>query len=916
MLSFQALTNEEIKYICDHIPFSDIRQYFKKNSKEFSDIMPGFRSDRLSESNAKKALQRNINKHFVSSFLESEVNIWLKKIERRCKALTDTGHSKEVALFNSLADSVFCDNCELYFKLTEQEYTDEYISLFREAMLLSQRLSDAEAKIPLEEETTNYKELLEEATSKLSELQEQLNESQAKEETLSKEAIEKDSLISKQEEELKRIKCELVNSETHSANMQSELDYYHKLDNYSDVDFVDDEFSQYQHVSVGQIRHNPSGKPYIIRLADIVNGELIPFVKKDAPTIFENRTTLYWFDGPSEEEYIGVWCWDAIPNETDNTKDYITSSYNSRSKLNRIVELSQCKSINEIADLLIDGIELNLSKEKTLFVCTTTSGILEGLLCNPESLETSGNKVKLLPSVFKLPQFAISPSDIVTLSGRNYYKRMNLGLPQSLYRIRSPYDAVKELVLKRVTISGLHDIGLTKKEAQKSKQFLSNIPTESLIEELSDAYACTTEEANEHVNGFIQHADEYLSENDLDIRVLSLALERNPKLIETCMNQLTDRWETENATKIEEAQKRLDNIEQTANDIEQSIASLNQEKVTLTNELSSINEHIEKAKQLAGNIEVATTQRIEKAQQNVADFVADMAFVSASSHPVSPSTSLIKDDSISVYKSNMPFINGDIIDDIDTFEEELTENITLLGYDEAVAVEMAQAISFSICNKLPVIIGENSTTLAQCIAVTIGGKDLSEIFVSYKSSTIDQINQIISEEEDTLPKVYLIHGVFDGYNINLFNEVSNILIRSTTNVLFLLSLEGINPSMITESIWNKAIFVDGDEGLIGLSDHQITAHSFNMDFIRTIDNVEFKNKRKTLLPYLPLISNTQLRLYSKYLTAYNVELNDSATILNQMITTCRSAGKEDELKVLFHDNGIANGEKMIEKVSE
>ena len=118
---------------------------------------------------------------------------------------------------------------------------------------------------------------------------------------------------------------------------------------------------------------------------------------------------------------------------------------------------------------------------------------------------------------------------------------------------------------------------------------------------------------------------------------------------------------------------------------------------------------------------------------------------------------------------------------------------------------------------------------------------------------------------------------------------------------------------LTRSAWNRAIYVDGDEGLSGIEVKPVHALDIQMPFVRSIDSDDYKNKKKGLMPLAAILTNTQICFYSKYLAAYNVGLNDSPTILNQIIVSALSSGKTKELNEIFRENGISNGVKMIEK---
>ena len=213
--------------------------------------------------------------------------------------------------------------------------------------------------------------------------------------------------------------------------------------------------------------------------------------------------------------------------------------------------------------------------------------------------------------------------------------------------------------------------------------------------------------------------------------------------------------------------------------------------------------------------------------------------------------------SASVFKSVMCHTDSGQVDDLDTFEEELTENLTVIGYKDEFAVEMAQAISFCICNRLPILLGENATALAKCVAATIGGEELTEVFVGGQSTVIESLYKLMEGKRADYPLVYLVHGVFDGYSNNLFNEISNLTRNTSLNTVVFLSLQGIAPNMIINSVWSEAFYIDGDSGIERISDGPVHAVNPVMEFTREIDMDEYEASRKELRSFSSVLSNIQ-----------------------------------------------------------
>lgn len=913
MVKLTELSQDEIKYICGNISPLLVRDYFQNFPKEFGKIRPGFRAEKMSDSDTMSVLVKNVNRPFISTFLEKFISDWLSQIEKHYQELEDEGFSHGEALLKTIPESVFCDDCNLYFKLTGQNYDEDYICLFRDALTLARKTAEEEKEEYPDNGEVSASEMLEEASTKIQELSAELDKSRKYGDSLKKSLQKSEEHASILQEDNESVRDRLQEAESVITDMQAELDHYRYLDRYADEGFQQDDFRQFQFVSIGQVSHDYNGQVWINRIADIVEGEVWEFYADDnEPHYFDNRDRLYWKNGPDEENAIAIWSWRADPRDTDPTKDFITCEHNRNARFTEVVEFPQCKTLADMIEVLSGGFEKNFVSEKVLFVCTTPSGTKEGLLCSPENLVCTGNKAYLSASVFMLPHYSVKPSDTIKLAGIRIHRKMNLGIPQSVFRVRTPYDAVKGMILSRVSIPILRDYDLSRKEAQGCRRFLEEIPTRTLVQELADAYACTEKEAREYVEGFIEHADTYISSTDLDMNILGKALARNSELIELCKNQLSNEWEEENADRIADARCRLEELEKSAEEKRIEAEMSLRMKNELLGEIESLRREAEEKERLAAEVEEKIAERIEEAKRNAAEFISTMAFMPSIPAPVAEHAQNVE-GTLQVFESQIESEEGGTVDDIDTFEEELTENYTLTGYEEATAVEMAQAISFALCNHLPIVIGENAATVAQCLVATLGGGSLSELFVSGQNVIIENLAEKLSTAKGSgNPAVFLLHGVFDGYSLGLFNTLVNWSRGCGEDLFMLLSLEGIPVHMVPSGVWNHAVFIDGDEGLQDITGQTVHSLKLDMVFERQIDQDEYREKKKELRRFVSVLSNRQVSTYALYLSSHRLSLNDSRMVLEQMVVYARSAGLEDKLNSLFHENGITNGENLLE----
>lgn len=913
MYNISELSNDEIKYICERMHFKDVRYYFQKNPKEFNKIKPGFTVKKMTDDETLSFLIKYSNKPFIQSVILSAVRQWLSEIKENRDLLEHEGYTAGEALLKTLPDSVFCDRIELYFKLTKQEYTDDYIQLIIDAISLVKKTSDA----VLEEHNIEIQNAeIERLNADIQTIRNQLTKEKEHNEALKLNLDDANEQLKNNQDLLSDTTTKLHIAESTNSSLQHELERYQALERYVGSEVSQPFISNYQYTSIGQIQYDYNEQRWIYRLADITeDGLIVPFIADETiPHYFSNRDRLYWRNGPDTEQAIGIWNWNVSPRDTDPDKDYVETDYCSTIQLTQIVQLSNCKTLDDVVSLLKSGISIQFACSKLLFVYEENS-ILNGLLCSSADFDRFNDKIVLKSCVYTLPQYIIKLSDTIELAGIRIYQYLSFGIPQSIYRVRNPYEAVKSIIMSRLTNANLREYGLSKKEVQHYRNYLTAIPTQTIIQELTLAYNCSEETAQEYIDGFISLADTYLSSSDLDTAIISRALQGNTELLELCKQQLADKWKVENEKQLAEAESKLKDIIKSVENKQDEIKQLEIDKDRLSDEMEQLQSTLSQREQLASDVETKIAMQIEKAKQNVADFISNMAFVAPISSPV-VSNAKQPSKQLSVFNSHIDCVEDGEIEDIDTFEDEFSDNLTRIGYDNEKSIEISQAISFGISEKAPLVISENAKLIAQCLAAVLNGGTVSEVFIPIQGISIEELSDAINDNASKVsPMVCLIHGIFDSFSINAFNAVSNIM-QNWDNVFILLSLEGTPSKMIIPGVWNRAIFVDGDSGFekkaVDLLHSFTVLDSFSF-YDRAIDmkSKSYKDARKATRLFSELLSNTQIGLYSRYLSIYNTSLNNSDLILTQLIATARSIGNTDRLKELFHENGIEHGKELL-----
>ena len=917
MKKIAELTEEEIRYIANQIHIPMIRMLFQKNSKGFAKIKPGFRPNKLSDADTLSLFVRNINEHFINLFLDNMVSTWLQEITENRDKLVNEGCSEGEALLKTISESIFKDNCDLYFKLTENVDT-EYIKLFKDAMAVIGKTERYDDPVETGNDDDSTSELLNAANEKIAALESEIEQKIKTEEELTKSLQDKAEQLEKVSFEADNSAKQLHTAQETISKMEDELKYYRYLDSHADVSNQQGLSEKYQYVSIGQIYNDYNGKIWINRLADVVDGKIVEFhCDYSKPRYYQNRDRLPCRQNeiePMEDGAIVVWKWNASIHNSDPAKDHIVYEHDSYTNIIEIVDNPQCYDITDLASLLTHGIKRTFTSEKILFVYMNMQGITEGLLCSAKDFECSGTQIRLVSSVFTLPHYVVRPEDIIMLAGKKVHRYLNLGIPKSVFKVRTVYDAIKEILLSRITIPVLRDQGLSKKEAQNCRNILNEIPAQTLTQELAKVYNCSKAEAERYVDEFIRHINTYLSKDDIDMNIISEALSRNPELVAICKQQLTEEWKNENEKLMQDAEAEFDEAKANTEKLHKEAAELLNKKAALSVEIEEAQRQIAGREQLAADVESKITSRIEEAKQNAADFISTMAFVSPLSVPSSIPTQAINTDTVSIIRNNIDSDECGDINDIEVFEDELSDNLELAGYDEEISDKMAQAISFCVCSRIPVIVGENAVRVARSLAATIGEKSLTEIFVSIQDTKPVDIVDVITNEIEENHNVILLHGIFDSYSINLYNFIVNQMRYWGENVTIFMSLQGISPQMIPAGVWNYSLYIDGDKGLLDLNEKRYHSYNIKIKLEKDIDHHIYKklrNKMDKKDKFYSVLSMTQICMYARYLAFYSANSEDNETILSQMITTARSSGKEEILNNLFRELGMDNGIKML-----
>lgn len=226
------LTEDEVRYICIAVPYQDTIDYFSKNPNEFAKIRPGFRVKKISEAVASELLFDFSSKPFISHFIEKHIRDWLSQIKKHYNNRIETGDSKDVAFLNTLPLSFFAENVGLYFKLINEDHSEEYTALMSAAIKSIKEVTDEQDRLSeaLKDRDSDIRNLhteLNSAKSDLDSTKVELNKRLSEIDTLKIKLTDIEGLriaTSKDKQKIESLENEIITYEKAIKGLRIELD--------------------------------------------------------------------------------------------------------------------------------------------------------------------------------------------------------------------------------------------------------------------------------------------------------------------------------------------------------------------------------------------------------------------------------------------------------------------------------------------------------------------------------------------------------------------------------------------------------------------------------------------------------------------------------------------------------------------
>lgn len=619
------LTKEEKAILCEIITGKEFKELFKKKEQDFSKIQKGFRTKSLTEQHALSVAVANIDKPFIATWVNIKVEYWLKEIQENIVRLEGKGSSHSAALATTILDSSFANNIELYFKLMGNTMDPDACSNLYDRMkdIKSERVRNIEISNQikeLEEENRRLSDRLETAQHSLDAVKAEYGDHVLQ--------IEQDknklaSLLAEAQAKIDELQAAPI---VFTGNEADQLAQFDDTDTTVLPAVGNDEI-----VSLCSVISDYNGQKWLIRYADLSHDGYYHVFRKneDIPPYFTNRDKIFYKDGPSADGACGIWSWSAIPNDKDPSKDYILSRYNMDIGTIEIVTISEASNLNDLTNSLKKGIECALHSRRVMFAFYASKGQYIGVLCNNKELVTVNEKISISEDCVSVPVYEFSGEDIIRLdNGLSFYRKAFAGLPKTIYHLKSPLDIVKSIVLSSISWNAYKAREVTRAEYRMLKDFIGAIPVDDVTHKIEVACHCSHPAAEDLLNKFLNVVWKYVDGDSIEDDIVRSAISANTDLQEKAKSLIRKDWEIENEKLLVQARQELDSLRAELKAATESLNEAQKSLVKTQTEEQRLSGVIAQKEKLAEDVEKAVGERIQRARENAADFIASMAFVS------------------------------------------------------------------------------------------------------------------------------------------------------------------------------------------------------------------------------------------------------------------------------------------------
>lgn len=774
------MTDEELLYICHEISIGHFRAYYQKYPKVFHRIAKGRSLPKMSDDEVFSSTLRGKKDISVSNLINSQVTDWLNEISEERTKQEQSGESVESALIKTMPYSHFAHNLPLYFALSEEERSEEYIRLLSCAVELVSKERDANSH-------NEGPSLSPDEFAQFAELDEQVERLQRQNE---KQAQDYEIKIASLEQKVSVANDVVQKVSEQKAAFEKELQHYRELSRYKVIAEEQKPLPGYSYISICRAYSNDRGN-WLYRYADVNNGT-IEIISKD-----EYYKSLYRRNGIVADGSWNVWSWKVSPREDDPSRDKIESAIDTRINPIEVIVLEECHTLTDVVNTIKNGGVINHVFDKVL-LGHYNGTIFEGIFCVMSELTFDDSRYSIPSSVRTLPVFEIMKDDIVELPEDVYLVHyFSLGMPTRTVPVWSPMEIVKELLLSRIKRADMMNNGFSRTEFQRARSYFEKIPVQDLRDEIAASCDCSTDEADSLLRRFFTDSEAIINGTALENDVMVRLIRNNAELYAQYMESLRAEWNEQYQAKLTEADAALDAVRKETVIEEAKANKLKSVQKTLEQTIEQNKAEIAAQEQLAEDVKTKVLEKIESARKDAASFIAENAFLQPMQQqdkamPVSVST-------MQRYFSGEEASTDD--KEVSTNWEELIETLSYgleeAGVSHSVSLGLS-ALMYSACLKrVPLLLaGPNGRDIADAFSLGLFGKRPGKLVCNgeFDSTAIERL----LNSDDT---VIVIEQPFDAA------WYAHILTLFAQQKKFLIALNPFVEDLLVEptGLWNYCV---------------------------------------------------------------------------------------------------------------
>lgn len=492
------------------------------------------------------------------------------------------------------------------------------------------------------------------------------------------------------------------------------------------------------------------GNLRLFRIADAVDGALIPFVLSDTlDRGFYNINVIYNPKLNSQGD-VGLWDWysEGIWSQQSNAHN--------DARWMEYVEIDNAHNANEVIARLRSGVENIATDHDYLFGFEQMSSrVVSCLYVSGTDFQVMKDSVSLMDKVYVLNIYQISLDDVYQIQDdyrlpktkTQYYRYLEPGDIKSKVYVKSINSIIKELITS--SIRKYTSYGPTKYR-HVVRDFLQLIPDSSLADTLAEKLECDQKTAQSYMEEFLATCELYFSCKDFDSLLMQRLINGDAEIAQIFMRQVSQEWTANHVSEIEKANAELARLnekvtkaQRTAMEIDQAIQAKEQKTLVLNSEYNKLVD-------TASAIEKGISERLHKATGDVADFFAQYALFAPRQATTIVDT-CIKRISVGKVVSDQP----ERITDLDDLYDSLQENLNYAGVDRARCESLAAYLLAAYFNRMPLILaGYGADQIAHSLSVTLRNKYAHQIYDARTAGAAD-LSQVSDGD------IVLIHNVFD-----------------------------------------------------------------------------------------------------------------------------------------------------------